>query len=265
MQVHQTHPPQQKQCENIAENFSHYFDILYANTAPLLSAVYKIRYDVFCEELKLEEGCPKDIEMDEFDNYSHHFLLRHKRSGEFAGTVRFVIPPANKAGCKLPFEKFCLSAFNTQIIDPSKLQRGSFGEVSRLAVPARFRKRVGESGKPYIVDAVDSVNKLNEKRLFPYISVGLYLTCAAFFVYRQLDYAFVMAEPRLARNMARVGIKFEQAGEVVDYHGRRAPFYISQSMLAKNLKPEIMELFHHIKNEITHQLNPLPPNYANGY
>ena len=262
MQLQQSNtPPPQQQCENIVENFSSYFDVVYANTAALLSAVYKIRYDVFCEELKLEEGCPKDVEKDEFDAYSHHFLLRHKRSGEFAGTVRFVIPPAENTSLMLPFEKYCLSAFNKRIIDPAKLQRGNFGEVSRLAVPARFRKRVGESGKPYIVDAVESTSKANEKRLFPYISVGLYLTCAALFVHRQLDYAFVMVEPRLARSMARVGIKFEQAGDVTDYHGKRAPFYISQSMLAKNLKPEIMGLFYYLKKEVARQLDSPPPTY----
>lgn len=245
-------------CDNLAENFQSYFRVIYANSDELLKQVFKIRYDVFCTELQLEKGCPKDVERDEFDDYAYHFLLQHRRTGEYAGTVRFVIPPGNRKNLLLPFEKYCLPAFNREIVDPSSLARGSFGEVSRLAVPARFRKRAGESGKPYIVDAINPPNRKEEKRLFPYISVGLYLTCAALFVYRQLDYAFVMAEPRLARNMARIGIKFAQAGDVVDYHGQRAPFYITQKMLAENLKPEIMELFYYLRGEISHQMDPAP-------
>lgn len=242
------------QCGNLAKDFSRYFDVLYAGTEELKKAVFKIRYDVFCEELQLEKGCPKDIERDEFDSYSHHFLLRHKPTEEYAGTVRFVIPPPDKLHLVLPFEKFCAHSIDSSIVDISKLRHGSYGEVSRLAVPARFRKRAGEAGRPYIIDSHKQNGGAQDQRLFPYISVGLYLTSAALFVLRQLDYAFVMAEPRLARSMSRIGIRFEKAGKVIEYHGRRAPFYITQSILKNNLKPEIMELFDYLKNEVEVQL-----------
>lgn len=241
-------------CHNLAENFNNYFEIRYADNDALLKEVYKIRYDVFCDELKLEENCPQDVEKDEFDVYAHHFLLKHRTSGKYAGTVRFVIPPGDIEGPALPFEKYCADAFDTRIVDPSVLPQGSYGEVSRLAVPARFRKRAGERGKPYIVDSPRNAEDKENKRLFPYISVGLYLVCAALFVEKKLDYAFVMAEPRLARSMARIGICFDQAGDVVDYHGMRAPFYITQEMLASGLKPEVAELFAHILKEVRRQV-----------
>ncbi len=193
----------------ILDNFKRYFSIIYVNNDQLRKQVYKIRYDVFCTELKLEKNCPLNVEKDQFDAYARHFLLKHKRSGEYAGTVRFVLPENNNAPSPLPFEKYCLDAVDRSIIDPTNLIQGSYGEVSRLAVPAYFRKRAGEQGKPFTMNdnPIKCITE-EDRRQFPNISVSLYLACAAFFVHKKIDYAFVMAEPRLARCMARVGIAF---------------------------------------------------------
>jgi len=244
------------QNDPLLENFKRYFSIVYANNDQLLNHVFKIRYDVFCDELKLEKNCPQDVEKDEFDAYAHHFLLQHKPTGKYAGTARFVLPPDNTSRMILPFEKYCLAAIDKNIINPELLLQGTYGEVSRLAVPAHFRKRAGEQGKPIALNDANMHSITEEdRRQFPLISVGLYLACAAFFVHEKVDYAFVMAEPRLARCMARLGIRFDQAGKVTDYHGQRAPFYISQAMLATHLKDEVKPLFEHIKKELTEQLD----------
>ena len=241
----------------LLDNFKRYFRVIYANNQQLRKHVYKIRYDVFCDELKLEENCPQDVEKDEFDAYAHHFLLQHKPSGEYAGTARFVLPSNQAKRSLLPFEKYCSNAIDKRIINPALLLQGSYGEVSRLAVPARFRKRSGEQGKPYAIndDEKKSTKTEDDKRHFPHISVGLYLACAAFFVHEKIDYAFVMVEPRLARCIARLGIRFDQAGKITDYHGQRAPFYISQAMLATHLKPAVKPLFEYIKKELAEQLD----------
>ena len=240
---------------NLADSFNSYFRLIYADTDELLKQVFKIRYDVFCEELRLEENCPKDIEKDEFDIFAKHFLLQHKQSGEFAGTVRFVIPPQGSQKPGFPIEKYCLDTIDKSIVDLASLPPGTYGEVSRLAVPSRFRRRAGEKGKPYIVDSPQKNPESDKNRLFPYISVGLYLVCAALFVEKKLDYAFIMAEPRLARAMARIGIKFERCGEIMEYHGQRAPFYIDQEMLQKGMKPEVASLFKLIRSTVKTQLS----------
>lgn len=239
---------------DFTEHFQKYFRVVYADKESLLKHVYKIRYEVFCEELRLEENCPKDVEKDDCDAYSYHFLLQHIPSGAYAGTVRFVAPPPDQPECLLPLEKYCLHSVNKQIIDISALKPGTYGEVSRLAVPARFRKRAGEQNKPYIVGNYSAQTEEDNKRLFPYISIGLYLTCCALFINKQLDYTFVMVEPRLARAMSRIGIVFRQAGNVIQYHGYRAPFYITQNILSSNLKPEIMGLYEHINTQLVTQL-----------
>lgn len=240
---------------NLSESFDSYFRLVYAGNEELLKQVFKIRYDVFCDELKLEENCPKDIEKDEFDINATHFLLQHKPSGEYAGTVRFVIPPEGSSKPGFPIEKYCLECIDRKVIDLQHLKAGTYGEVSRLAVPARFRRRAGEKGRPYIVDSPKKDREPDQNRLFPYISVGLYLVCAALFVQKELDYAFIMAEPRLARAMARIGIRFQQCGKIMEYHGQRAPFYIDQKMLREGMKPEIAPLFDRIQLEVKKQLS----------
>ncbi|MEZ5525441.1 MAG: PEP-CTERM/exosortase system-associated acyltransferase [Pseudomonadales bacterium] len=237
--------------EKTKDSFSKYFRLIYANSPALLSQVYKIRYDVFCTELELEKGCPVDIEKDQFDAYSYHYLLHHKSSNRYAGTIRMVLPPKDEPELPIPIEKFCIDAIDRSIIDISKLPRGSFGEVSRLAVPAVFRKRAGEAGKPYIIPSEKAFceNPL-ERRHFPHIAIGLYLAVASLAMFKQLDYIFVMIEPRLAKALNRAGLHFEQMGEVVEYHGQRAPFFITPDLLNNHLKPDLKTLYQETFNQI---------------
>jgi len=59
-----------------------------------------------------------------------------------------------------------------------------------------------------------------------------------------------MMEPRLARNMGFVGIKFRQIGPVVDYHGRRAPYYINAELLHAHLARGFKMMLKNIKHSI---------------
>lgn len=238
-----------------SNSFNKYFCLTFAHNAQLMAQVHKIRYDVFCTELGLEKGCPVGAEKDEFDAYSYHYLLQHKATGKYAGTVRMVLPPNGRPDLLLPIEKYCLDSIDPSIIDISKLPRGSFAEVSRLAVPKDFRKRAGEEGKPYIVSVDgDQITKTSERRHFPHISIGLYLAAASLFELNRLDYIFVMVEPRLTRSLKRVGLHFEQMGEVIEYHGLRAPFYITPEMLNKHLKPDLKKLYNGIIEQVSNDL-----------
>ena len=64
-------------------------------------------------------------------------------------------------------------------------------------------------------------------------------------------------EPRLARSMKFVGIKFQQLGEPIDYHGVRAPYYINPEMFLSNLSPGFKSLYKAIEDDISKQLNEL--------
>jgi N-acyl amino acid synthase of PEP-CTERM/exosortase system len=69
-----------------------------------------------------------------------------------------------------------------------------------------------------------------------------------------VKHAFVMMEPRLARSMKFVGIKFVQIGEPIEYHGLRAPYYINPEIFLENLSSGFKSLFKEIQKDIHAQL-----------
>jgi N-acyl amino acid synthase of PEP-CTERM/exosortase system len=62
-----------------------------------------------------------------------------------------------------------------------------------------------------------------------------------------------MMEPRLARSLRFVGIQFDKVGPVVDYHGRRAPYYISRELLMAGLSPGFQKMLKNIDKKIENQ------------
>jgi N-acyl amino acid synthase of PEP-CTERM/exosortase system len=89
---------------------------------------------------------------------------------------------------------------------------------------------------------------LGEKRHSPHIALGLYLAAASIGLETGLDGVFAMMEPRLCRHLRRYGIRFQQAGGVMDYHGERAAYYITRKQLLEGLHPEIqmlLDMIHH--------------------
>ena len=92
------------------------------------------------------------------------------------------------------------------------------------------------------------------RRHFPHIAIGLYLATASLFVLKNLDYIFVMIEPRLARSLKRAGLHFEQMGGVIEYHGQRAPFFITPEMLNDHLKPDLKKLYLQVIQQVKKEL-----------
>jgi N-acyl amino acid synthase of PEP-CTERM/exosortase system len=227
----------------ITAAFTRYFQVIFADTPELKEEVYRIRYEVYCRELRYEpaENFPDRLEQDIYDERSCHCLLLHRRSGVYAGCVRLVLPDPSDPEGKLPFEDPCAGSLYPDLIEPIFDHRHAVGELSRIAVPEHFRRRKGERGRQ-VGNMEMPVPKPGELRQFSHIPLGLYLACSAIGVMNGLEGVFAMMEPRLARHLQRFGIIFQQVGQVVDYHGPRAAFYISQETLLRNLNPEVRKL-----------------------
>lgn len=229
---------------SLASAFQHFFEIIPADTDALRDVVYQIRYQVYCKEMHFEkeEDYPDHREADEFDPHSVHALLRHRPSGDFAGCVRLVLNHSDTNEPQLPLERHCKHTLDQSALDLSKWDRQAFGEISRLAIISRFRRRPGEASTPHGVADEEASLEPSERRVFPHIAVGLYLAAAAMSLHRNMTMIVVMMEPRLARHMRYFGINFIKAGEVIDYHGMRGPFYITKQSLYRDIRPEIGEL-----------------------
>jgi len=245
---------------SIAKNFSQFFQIKFANTKSLREEAFKIRYGVYSDELGWEPENVLQMETDECDDYAYHCLLEHKRTGVYAGCVRLVIPPVQIPDLALPFEKNCLHSARKEILDSTKLARGSFGEISRLAVLTSFRRRKKEKKAPFVLNAVNSdiIYTEEEHRHFPNIAMGLYIAAVALADICNHIGSFVMMEPKLNRRLQRFGLPFEQVGDEVDYHGMRAMFFLSRNNFCSQLEPELKELYLLIYDDLVKQVFLLP-------
>jgi N-acyl amino acid synthase of PEP-CTERM/exosortase system len=158
----------------------------------------------------------------------------------------------------LPIEKYCISSIDDEKVHPSDFPRSEICEISRLAVPAHFRKRASDKFSGSATGAINEQSySERELRCFPFIAVGLYLSAASISLHHDIKHCFVMMEPRLARSLRFVGIPFEQVGPVVEYHGKRAPYYISRTLLMNGLSPGFKNMLKTIEKEIGTQFESL--------
>lgn len=222
------------EAEAISHYFSRYLKPQIASSEDLKQQAYKLRHQVYCEELQYEDVNATLLECDEFDTRAIHCVIQHLSSNVLAGTLRLI--PSRNGDELLPLEKFCPQAINHSQLSPQIFLRHQVCEISRLAVPALFRKRQSDQ---FAGSATGAINELtfstHELRYFPYIAISLYLSAIALCRKTRCFHVFVMMEPRLARSLDFVGIHFTQLGPVVDYHGKRAAYYVDARKLRKDL------------------------------
>lgn len=237
---------------NLGEGFKKYFEVIPALTPELKDHVYRIRHNVYCEELKFEPVRPDARETDENDPYSLHCLLRNINNGEFVGCTRLILARPTDPLYPLPFEKSCKATLDRTIIDPQSLPRKTIGEVSRLAVIARYRRRKGDEGN---VEGIsdNSFGDLKRPR-FPYIPVGLYLGIIELALRHGVDTIFVLTEPRLAAHFGRLGVKVTQIGGPIEHRGQRIPSMMDPKSIVKGLNFVTRPLYNVIAAEVDREL-----------
>ena len=105
------------------------------------------------------------MESDDYDQYSVHYLIRHRKSGDYAATTRLILPNANNPEKLFPLEVNC-EIDNFAVIQP--INRKHLGEVSRFCVSKAFKKRKNEA---HTLATIDSNRQnyftVNEQRSFP--------------------------------------------------------------------------------------------------
>lgn len=238
-----------QEAQTISEHFSMYLKPHIARTELQKQDVYRLRHQVYCEELQFEEIKDGYIETDEFDQRSIHCYIRHLSSTQLAGTVRLITSADTNE--LLPLEQFCLHAVTNETLHPRNFRRDEVCEMSRLAVPATFRKRQVDKKREIATGAFDIENySETELRCFPFIAVSLYMSAAAMSYKTKRYHVFVMMEPRLARSLNYVGINFIQLGEPIEYHGQRAPYYIDSRTLKHTMAPGYVKLLEIIEAEL---------------
>lgn len=235
--------------QSLVDNFERYFSVELAETQAQKNLAFGIRYRVYCQEFHYEKPNKEELEYDEFDERSKHCLIIHQDSGLPAGCVRLVPTFDNRKKDPLPFEKHCLNSLDESFIEQLALDRQHVCEISRLAVDAIFRRRPGEHstrfGEPSSLDF-----SRQEQRTFSLIAVACFLAATVLTETTERTSVFAMMEPFLPRLMNRSGIMFQRAGQDIDYHGTRAPYFITTESALTHMHPDLKELYQWIRTSI---------------
>lgn len=230
--------------ENILHNFDDFFKIISADTPKLVQDVQHLRYDIFCgEKGYFDVNNPDHLEKDDFDSRSVHCLLAHRETGEYAATVRLVLPSYINSSFKFPVEEH-ISPSNTDTMNHFLgVPRLQLAEISRFSVSKSFRRRVGE------IQAIHGINnrfglQMNFKgrRFDSFITLGLFKAIVKMSAENDILYWCAFLEPSLLRLLGRVGIEFKQLGEKINHYGERyVCFAKAQNVLEgiREVKPEI--------------------------
>ncbi|AQT60091.1 GNAT family N-acetyltransferase [Cellvibrio mixtus] len=233
----------------IAKHFSQYLKPQIALSEELKREVYKLRHKVYCEELHFEDEKPQHMEQDEFDPRSVHCAIRHLNSNQLAGTVRVITTKHSTE--LLPLQQYCAHAITHESLAPTNFLPHQICELSRLAVPALFRKRITDKQDGAAIGVINEESfSAHEMRAFPYIAVSLYLSAMALCHKTRRVHIYLMMEPRLARSLKFVGIHCTQLGPVIEYHGQRAAYYVDVREARRTLNPGYRKLLTFIEAEL---------------
>jgi N-acyl amino acid synthase of PEP-CTERM/exosortase system len=235
--------------QTLVESFENYFSVDFAVTPEQKRKIFSIRYNVYCNEFKYQspEDYPDKQEIDEFDDHSLHCLITHKNSGTPAGCVRLVPTIGINSGHLLPFEKHCAESLDYEFIKDLHLERQTVCEISRLAVDGIFLRRTGETLTRF-GDVLNFTDQ--EKRTFSLIAVAGFLASTALTELSGRTNVFAMMEPFLPRLLKRSGILFQRAGNDIDYHGIRAPYFIKTQSALDNMAPDLKALYFWLKEQV---------------
>ena len=227
---------------NLGSKFSELFELVPALDDATRDAVYRVRHEVYCRDLGWEPVREDGMETDICDRHSIHLLLRRRDTGEPVGCTRLILTRPEDPAHPLPFEESCRDELDRSLVDPSRLPRNQIGEVSRLAVMSSFRQRKGEASRAVSVGDDDFEARSGQPR-FPFIPVSLYLGVAAIARRLDIEYVFVLTEPRLASHFGRIGFDIRTVGAEIEHRGIRAPSMMTASQVLVGLRPMVRPLY----------------------
>jgi N-acyl amino acid synthase of PEP-CTERM/exosortase system len=210
---------------DIEAAFHQYFEIVNADTPELLKIVFNLRFRILCVHNTFPDFSsskfPDELESDEYDSRSVHFLLRHRPTGTFIGTARLILPNPQNPEDKFPTELH--TQFSPEfVLNPASRQYTA--EISRFAILSDFFRRKNEHNMLSL--PTDTIPRVQERRRFPHpmlgLVVGIIQLCAQYNIY----YLLSAMDPALNKLLGFYSLQLNPIGPSVDYHGLRNPYYV---------------------------------------
>lgn len=205
--------------------FDNKFEVFLCDTFESKMINFALRYKVYCVETEYEDpsSFPEQVEYDEYDSNSVHFIVRKKGSHDWIAGMRLVLDLPHRLPC------YKHSAFD----QPEKYSAHVTGaEISRLCIVSDFRRKQAGS----VSCLGDTVVELSQRRPDPMVVLGLMRAADHYCKENEIPYLFGLQANSLARILKSVGFQIEPVGQVCNFRGERRP-YVSESLtFAENLK-----------------------------
>lgn len=222
--------------KTINEAFNEFFEMVPATTDALKDQVYRLRYQVYCLEIHGydPEFFPNRMEIDEFDERSAHYLIKHRKSNGFAATTRLILPDPQHPSELFPLEQHC-QVDKKEIMQP--IDRRRLAEVSRFCVSKEFKKRKNETNTLAAVNPNFDEDEFtfNERRTFPHIALALFACLIRASYENDIEYWCASMEPAFLRFISMFGVFPVKVGPMTDYHGDRWPCIIKVDDMLNNV------------------------------
>lgn len=173
------------------------------------------RYQVFCEELGrvvptgMKSSRGRDIETDQYDPVSRHFLAFHKPSGAVAGFVRVIMP--SPLGLNVSPRYIIEKPLPYHDVTDAVL-----GEISRMAIVPVFRRRHSDRGRPFQGDPELEMSLQPEglRQHQPELVLGMYREIYRMCRAAGIDYCVAAMDHRFSRLLISLGFPFVPVGPV---------------------------------------------------
>lgn len=241
-----------------------HFSFRLARTEDDFRSVFGLRYQVYCRELGWERAvdCLGGFERDAFDGRAQHALLIHHASGEVAACVRVVMPDAHDTKADFPFEALIGRA---AFLPPAGMagtfaRRDAFCEISRFAVAADFRRRVGDGDAPLGWPPCGApVNACDRRSSEPLVVYGLILAATAMFMESGQGFAYALMSTELERLIRQCDLPFARLAGPFEHHGARNLYLISRTDVQRRMGVEALRLLQQVHAQLYGGAGRRPP------
>lgn len=215
---------------NLCDLFFDYFDVLMDDEPGVVDEAARLRYQVYCVENDFEDAsrCDDGKEVDEYDRRSVHSIVRHRKLGVTAASVRLVLSDRGCPEALFPVEENCAAFLQSCPSITSGVPRNCIAEISRFAVSKDFKRRLGEAGNPAGVGPDPErylMPDINGRRVIPHLILGLFAAIVKMSAEHHVTHWYAVMDVSLLRLLNQFGINFRPMGELIDYHGLRQPCF----------------------------------------
>jgi N-acyl amino acid synthase of PEP-CTERM/exosortase system len=194
-----------------------------ATTSSQLEDVKKVRKQILLPKYHTR-GEIKDTErffFNEDDAQAFIYLLKHRQSNTYVGTVRVYFINDRTPQQFLPMEHYThaksLKTYSRRL---------PVCEISRLALARELPKH----------------NTFSPRHLRTLLTLGLMATTRINLFLYPYTYVFSLMESSLDRLLRRQKVNFEQIGDYVECYGKRAPFVIERKKLLAETEETMGEI-----------------------